>query len=150
MTSKLVDLNHLCLKLRYTQITKGTICPPPSKYSAGSAEHLAATAAQMLSIYCTLAPEPESQAALTQMLRDAPNCQNFGLAGKKAVMIHVDGSVFGESASRPHCRLPAMSEALHLACYYIFCCFLLFQTRFSHPDLKVLAPLIQSVRGLRS
>ena len=150
MTSKLVDLNHLCLKLRYTQITKGTICPPPSKYSAGSAEQLSATAAQMLSIYCTLAPEPESQAALTQMLRDAPNCQNFGLAGKKAVMIHVDGSVFGESASRPHRRLPAMSEALHLACYYIFYCFLLFRTRFSRPDLKVLAPLIQSVRGLRS
>ena len=55
-----------------TKLNRGSIVPQPGKYVKGSQEHLAATAAQSLSIYVSFVHEPETQGGLTKAIASSP------------------------------------------------------------------------------
>ena len=44
------------------KLEKGLVKPEPNKYTKGTEEHFTATAAQLLNIYCSLQPEPDTEA----------------------------------------------------------------------------------------
>ena len=55
-----------------TKLNRGSIVPQPGKYAKGSQEHLAATAAQSLSIYVSFVHEPETQGGLAKAIASSP------------------------------------------------------------------------------
>ena len=55
-----------------TKLNRGSIVPQPGKYVKGSQEHLAATAAQSLSIYVSFVHEPETQGGLAKAIASSP------------------------------------------------------------------------------
>ena len=55
-----------------TKLNRGSIVPQPGKYAKGSQEHLAATAAQSLSIYVSFVHEPETQSGLAKAIASSP------------------------------------------------------------------------------
>ena len=50
------------------KLEKGLVKPEPNKYAKGTEEHFTATAAQLLNIYCSLQPEPDTEAGSFSIL----------------------------------------------------------------------------------
>ena len=96
------------------QLSRGQLPAEPSRYQRGSVEHWTATAAQMVNVYCSLHPEPDTQAGVAKLVSESPLSANSvtGVAGKTCVMIHFDCCLFGEAKKRPHLRHPTLPESL--------------------------------------
>ena len=96
------------------QLSRGQLPAEPSRYQRGSVEHWTATAAQMVNVYCSLHPEPETQAGVAKLVSESPLSANSvtGVAGKTCVMIHFDCNLFGEAKKRPHLRHPTLPDSL--------------------------------------
>ena len=86
-----------------------------SAYAKGSEEHFTATAAELLQIYTSFYPEPQTEAAFVKLVQESPlgPSKVNGGPGKTAILIHVDLQLIGESLRRPSCKVPPLDTCPH-------------------------------------